>query len=284
MSDSESSPEVRVFMTEEEVLWHEFEHGVSQQESSPGGNAWTSVPSARALSHAGAGPSGREAEVDSEETEEVDSEEHAVGSAASDDEGVEAVVLSQPGEGMLINNPKSNVSSEEVRLWRYMYKIPQSVRIRVPAAHERVDWVVPGWVAIYELMLKDGMRFPIPRLIRDVCDHYEISPSQLMPNAWRVLMSLESISIRHGVECEIGEVLLSYYLKEHDKDKGRYKMITRVGRAPIITCLRTNDRGWKDRFLFVRGELVWGPRGPGGASDHWRATCKSFSLLLLDVD
>ena len=29
MSDSESSPEVRVFMTEEEVLWHEFEHGVS---------------------------------------------------------------------------------------------------------------------------------------------------------------------------------------------------------------------------------------------------------------
>ncbi|KAL5565741.1 hypothetical protein UlMin_028905 [Ulmus minor] len=123
------------------------------------------------------------------------------------------------------------------------------------------------------------MRFPIPKLIRDVCDHYEISPSQLMPNAWRVLMSLESISIRHGVECEIGEVLFSYYLKEHDKDKGRYKMITRVGRAPIITCLRTNDRGWKDRFLFVRGELVWGPSGPGGASHHWRATSLPSGLI-----
>ncbi|KAL5574014.1 hypothetical protein UlMin_023611 [Ulmus minor] len=123
------------------------------------------------------------------------------------------------------------------------------------------------------------MRFPIPKLIRDVCDHYEISPSQLMPNAWRVLMSLESISIRHGVECEIGEVLFSYYLKEHDKDKGRYKMIARVGRAPIITCLRTNDRGWKDRFLFVRGELVWGPRRPGGAPDHWRATSLPSGLI-----
>jgi len=115
--------------------------------------------------------------VDSEETEEVDFEEQAVGSVSSEDEGVEAVVISQPGEGMLINNPKSNVSSEEVRLWRYLYKIPQCIRIRVPAAHERVDWVVPGWVAVYELMLKDGMRFPIPKLIRDVCDHYEISPS-----------------------------------------------------------------------------------------------------------
>ena len=74
-------------------------------------------------------------------------------------------------------------------------------------------------------MLKDKMRFPIPKLIRDVCDYYEIAPSQLMPNAWRVLMSLESLIIRHGVECEIGEVLFSYYLKEHDKGKGRYKII-----------------------------------------------------------
>ncbi|KAL5580801.1 hypothetical protein UlMin_013243 [Ulmus minor] len=123
------------------------------------------------------------------------------------------------------------------------------------------------------------MRFLIPKLIRDVCDHYEIAPSQLMPNAWRVLMSLESLSIRHGVKCEIGEVLFSYYLKEHDKDKGRYKMIARVGRAPIITCLRTNDRGWKDRFLFVRGELVWGPHGPGGASGHWRATSLPSGLI-----
>ena len=47
-----------------------------------------------------------------------------------------------------------------------------------------------------------------------------------MPNAWRVLMYLESLGVRHGVECEIGEVLFSYYLKEYDTDKGRYKLIT----------------------------------------------------------
>ena len=188
--------------------------------------------------------------------------------------GVKPDVESQPGEGMLLNNPKSSVSIAEVKMWSYLYKIPLSVEIRVPTPHERVDWVVPGWVAIYELMLKDGMRFPIPKLIRDVCDHYKIAPSQLMPNVWRVLMSLESLSIQHGVECEIGEVLFLYYLKEHDKDKGRYKIIARVGRVPFITCLRTNDRSWKDKFLFIKRELVWGPRGPGGMSGHWRATCK----------
>jgi len=85
------------------------------------------------------------------------------------------------------------------------------------------------------------MRFPISRLIRDVCDHYEITPSQLMPNAWRVLMSPESLSVGHWVDCELGVVLFSYYLKEHDKDKGKFKLIACVGRALIVTCLRTND-------------------------------------------
>ncbi|KAL5544751.1 hypothetical protein UlMin_008535 [Ulmus minor] len=154
------------------------------------------------------------------------------------------------------------------------------MEIRVPSPHERVDWVVPGWVAMYELMLKDGMRFPIPRLIRDVCDHYKIAPSQLMPNAWRVLMSLESLGRRHGVDCELGEVLFSYYLKELDIDKGRYILIARVGRAPIVTCLRTNDRGWKGRYLFVRGDLVWGPSGPGGVPGHWKSISCEFNRVL----
>ena len=60
MSDSDSLlAGVRVFMTEEEALWYEFEHGVSQQGSSSEGNPCAGIPSARVLSEAGAGPSGR---------------------------------------------------------------------------------------------------------------------------------------------------------------------------------------------------------------------------------
>ena len=72
-----------------------------------------------------------------------------------------------------------------------------------------------------------------------------------------------SLSIRHEVKCEIGEVMFSYFLKEHDTNKGRYQLIARVGRVLIITCLRTNDRNWKDKFFFIKGELVYGPVGLG---------------------
>ena len=59
MADEESSSlEVRVFMTENEVLWYEFEHGVSQQGSSSESNPFLDVPSARVLSNSRARPSG----------------------------------------------------------------------------------------------------------------------------------------------------------------------------------------------------------------------------------
>ena len=35
---------------------------------------------------------------------------------------------------------------------------------------------------------------------------------------------------------------------------------------------------WKDRFLFIRGELVWRPRRPSDVSGHWKTISKKFCL------
>ena len=67
-------------------------------------------------------------EVDSDGDEEVDSEETQV-IATTEAVGAESNVESHPGEGMLIKNPRSSVVPEDVRLWRYLYRIPASVEI-----------------------------------------------------------------------------------------------------------------------------------------------------------
>ena len=117
MSDDDSlSPSVRVFMTEKEDFWHEFEHGFSQQGSSSEGNPFADVPCARALSQSGAEPSGRlTEEVDFDDAEEVDSEETQVlATVVATD--TESDLESHPGEGMLLRNPRSGVVPEDVSL------------------------------------------------------------------------------------------------------------------------------------------------------------------------
>ena len=83
------------------------------------------VPSTRALSQAGARPSGRDIdEVDSDNVEAINSGETLVIDVTKVLEA-ESDVESHPSEGMLIKNPKSSVKTNDVKLWRYMYKIPQ---------------------------------------------------------------------------------------------------------------------------------------------------------------
>ena len=117
MSEEEgSSSEVRVFITEQEALWYEFEHGFSQQGSSSEGNPFADVPSGRAVSQTGAKPSGRVTdEVDSNDAEVVESEETPVIAMTVAIEA-EFDAESHHGEGMLIKNPKSSVMTDDVRL------------------------------------------------------------------------------------------------------------------------------------------------------------------------
>ena len=92
-------------------------------------------------------------------------------------------------------NPRSKMTGDDLGKLRYLNKITKSMEIHAPEAHERVDWVILGKVALYEIAFREGMRLPILKLVWDVLDHYEITPSQLMPNSYRILMSFECFSM-----------------------------------------------------------------------------------------
>ena len=56
-------------------------------------------------------------------------------------------------------------------------------------------------------------------------------------------------------------MLYSYYLKENDIDKGHYQFTLRKDRVLIVTSLRSNDHRWKDKYFFMKGELMYWPCG-----------------------
>ena len=125
-----------------------------------------------------------------------------------------------------------------------MSQILASAEIRAPFPHKRVNWDVLGWYSFYKFASKVRFCFPMPKLVRDVSRHFEIAPSQLTPNAWRILMSLECLSMRNGMEYGLGEVLYTL-LREHDCEKGRYQLYVRSDRVQLVNHLGTNDCSWK---------------------------------------
>ena len=69
-------------------------------------------------------------------------------------------------------------------------------------------------------------------------------------------MSLECIRMRHGIEFGLGELLYTYFLQKHDREKGRHNLYVRPDRVQLVNHLRTNDHEWKQSYFFTRGKLV----------------------------
>ena len=67
----------------------------------------------------------------------------------------------------------------------------------------------------------------MPKLVREVISHFEMALSQLIPNSWKILMSLECLSMRNDIEFGLSEVLFTYFLQEHDREKGHYNLYVR---------------------------------------------------------
>ena len=74
------------------------------------------------------------------------------GNPQAEDASVEVSSTSHPREGILVSNLRSKVAADELGKIRYLYKISKCVEIRALEAHERVDWVVPSWVGLYEFV------------------------------------------------------------------------------------------------------------------------------------
>lgn len=83
------------------------------------------------------------------------------------------------------------VSRLELDSARDSFNILDSVALGLPDQHRGVvemrGMVVP--VALYMVMLVMGLRLPFVRLVCDVLHVFGLAPTQLVPNAWQILMA-----------------------------------------------------------------------------------------------
>ncbi|KAF3564348.1 hypothetical protein DY000_02014976 [Brassica cretica] len=89
--------------------------------------------------------------------------------------------------------PASLVGEDDLAEWRSRFSLPSSIVIRVPTPEEHASSYTPGEIAVYEAFFDSGLRGTILALIAGLCNLFEISPSQLNPPAWRILIAIQNL-------------------------------------------------------------------------------------------
>ncbi|KAH0867705.1 hypothetical protein HID58_074727, partial [Brassica napus] len=151
----------------------------------------------------------------------------------------------------------SSVSEDELAEWRSRYSLPYSIVLRVPTPEERASSYIPREIAIYEAFFDSGLRGTIPALIAGLCNLFEISPSQLNPLAWRILIAIQNLGDLEYLSLGISEVLFAYHLAPLNGGEGRFHLRPHSG-LPIMEELPKSDRKglvfnkkWQERYAFM---------------------------------
>ena len=135
------------------------------------------------------------------------------------------------------------------------FQFPDRVRVRLPNEEERACHFFPREVCFYEAAFLCGLGLPIHPFIMELLSHFGIAPRQLMPNSWRIVVSLMGIwlAAMNGDMIRVDELVYLYRLKV-SKEHGYHELVSWERRTRIVRDLPSSFRYWKSRFFFVSGD------------------------------
>ncbi|WZZ88663.1 hypothetical protein YC2023_117242 [Brassica napus] len=155
-------------------------------------------------------------------------------------------------------SPLSSIGVEDVASWRVKYHLPDNVIIRIPGPVDRVLDFEDDEVPVYEGFFESGFRDRVPLLVAKVSEALEISPGQLNPPSWRILIALQNLGDLEGLTIGVAEVLYSYAITPLNGGERRYHMHPRGRELPVQEIVKRErkrlpvfDRRWTEKFAFI---------------------------------
>jgi hypothetical protein len=168
----------------------------------------------------------------------------------------------------------SVTTEEDLTFLRARFQVPDSVALRVPTAEERACTARPGEVCLYFHSFEAGLRLPFPQIVREVLNYFSIAPSQLVPNAWRLLIGCAALwAASSNKERPLGlNTFLYLFQLKRTPDLGWWYFSPREKEA-LLSDVPSGVKSWKGRFFFVGGT---GWEFPEYEEDRSSTICRSW--------
>ncbi|KAF3486143.1 hypothetical protein F2Q69_00054238 [Brassica cretica] len=137
--------------------------------------------------------------------------------------------------------PLSVIGVEEVANWRKNFCLPDDVTIRIPGPFDRVSDFELGEIPVYESFFESGFGDQIPSLVAEISKAVKISPGQLNPPSWRILIAMQNLGDLEGFTVGVADVLYCYSISPLNGGEFRYHLHPRGKAFPLVPARLSLD-------------------------------------------
>ncbi|WZY94108.1 hypothetical protein YC2023_066437 [Brassica napus] len=198
------------------------------------------------------------------------------------------------GGGSLPVGPISEIGVEEVAFWRQKFYLSENLVIRIPGPLDTVSDFRAGEVPIYEGFFESGFRDQVPSLIAEVSRAVNISPGQLNPPAWRILIAMQNLGDLEGLVVGVAEVLYCYSVFPLNGGERSYHLHPRSGMLPVQELSRSEKKHhpvfegiWASKFAFMSlpgFSSTWHTAGESRRVSHFLSTFMILTFIFPSID
>ncbi|RWR88140.1 hypothetical protein CKAN_01712800 [Cinnamomum micranthum f. kanehirae] len=145
--------------------------------------------------------------------------------------------------------------------FREMYRIPANVSTRIDDPDDMFDGFVfsDGWMPFpLVAIVEGGVRFPVHPLLRACLSTWHLSPCQLMPNGYKIIMGAVELNRILGINLGVHDIEDAYDVCKSAGDGTCFYLRGRPGREQFVTELEDSGRHAGNDRLFVSGNWEFG--------------------------
>lgn len=159
---------------------------------------------------------------------------------------------------------------------------PVETNYLLPDKEAYADWSRDGWVCLYTYPFEIGHTLPFSHLVCSFLVTFGFAPSQVMPQAWRILRCFDVLSAEHHIPFQLADLMFQYRVEHLGSSRITLKLKDEM--EPAILHTSTNDglSGWAQRFFFVEIASL-GPECKAPFIDKWKTTNSEFLSSLFSL-
>uniref|UniRef100_A0A2N9I524 Uncharacterized protein n=1 Tax=Fagus sylvatica TaxID=28930 RepID=A0A2N9I524_FAGSY len=145
---------------------------------------------------------------------------------------------------------------EAMAVFRHVYEIPNDVRLRYVHWSDALNPPTGDLLIPVVAIVEGGIRFPMDPLLADFLNYFRLSPSQVNPNVFRIVMGTVELNRRLGLGLSIHDIVRTYILHHNTKTEA-YSLHPRDVNFTLVNGLPDTNRGFDEDFLIVSGEWIF---------------------------